>query len=143
MLEQRAVAPLLRDGILDLREIAVDIGLRLPHVGLALGERGLRLAELGGVAGDIGLGLAQGGLEGARIDDEEQIPRLDVGPVGRRLPLDEALDPGAHLDGLHRLGLAHVLAVDRDRALPHRHHRDPGRLGPRAHLRRSIAGRQP
>ena len=143
LLDERAIAPLLRPGILDLREVAVDIGLRLPHVGLALGERGLRLAELGGVAGDIGLRLAEGGLEGARIDDEEQVAGLDVGPVGRHLPLDEALDPGAHLDGLHRLRLAHVLAVDRDRALRHRHHRDRGRLGGRAHLRRPIAGHQP
>src|SRR6266850_2263089 len=62
LLEELAIAPLLSAGILDLREVALEIGLRLTHIGLALGECSLRLVERGSVAGDIGLGLAESGL---------------------------------------------------------------------------------
>ena len=114
LLEQRAIALLLGARVLELARVAVEVGLGLLHVGLALDERGLGLAELRDVAGDVGLRLAQRDLERPRVDDEEHVAGLDVGAVGRRLPLDEALDARADLDGLDRLGLAHVVAVHGD-----------------------------
>ncbi len=61
---QLAIAPLLHPRVRELGGVALDGGLRLANLGLALVQRRL--------------GLAQRGLEGTGIDDEEQIALLDV-----------------------------------------------------------------
>ncbi len=83
LLEQGAIALLLRARILELGLVALDVGLGLAHLGLALDQRRLGLAEPRAVAGDVGLRLAQRGLERAGVDDEEEIAGLDVGAIGR------------------------------------------------------------
>jgi hypothetical protein len=126
----------------ELGLITLEIGLRLAHVGLALDQRRLRLLPLGRGAGDVGLRLPQRRLERALVDDEEQVARLDGRAVGHHLPLEEALDAGAHLDRLHGLGLTDVVAVHRDRALRSGDDRDGGWPGRGADLGRAIARRE-
>ena len=59
--------------------------------------------ELGLGAFDIRLGLLDRDPIGARIDDEQEIALLDDLAFLVMDGIDEAGDPGAHLDRLHRL----------------------------------------
>ena len=96
---ERGVPLFLDLGRLHLGHVALEVGLRLQHLGLALGQRGLHLAELGAVLGHVGLGLAQRGLQRARIDGEQQRTALDVLALGEVHLLDLAGHLGLHADG--------------------------------------------
>src|SRR5438132_800338 len=82
-----ACGPLVRFRLLEL----------LPAHRLLLVERPVARGDLVGVdeprlvPDELGLGAVQGDAEGSRVDDEEDVVRLDVGAVGHRLLVDEAL----------------------------------------------------
>ena len=80
---------------------SVRVWLRTSGRGALHVERGD--FELGLGAFDIRLGLLDRDPIGARIDDEQEIALLDDLAFLEMDGIDEAGDPGAHLDRLHRL----------------------------------------
>ena len=73
--------------------------------------------ELGPRAFHIGFGLLDRELVGARIDDEQEVALLDDLAVLEMDGIDEAGDPGADLDRLHRREAAGVFVPLGDRLL--------------------------
>jgi hypothetical protein len=76
------IANLLRARVLHLREVAIDIGLRLPYVRLTLRDGGLGLMKRGGVAGDIGLAWRSAASSGRGSMVKSRSPAFTVAPSG-------------------------------------------------------------
>ena len=101
-------------------------------VEFALGEFGL-----GARIRELAVGLLGDGLEGAGIDQVEQIAGIDDGAVAKLDVGDEAADPGANLDLLDRLEPAGEFVPIGDGALDRLRDRDRRRSG-RGRRRRLV-----
>jgi hypothetical protein len=121
---QPPVAILLDDGIVVLRLVAGEVRLGLGDLRLMLGELGARLLERG--------------LEGARVDREEEVAGRDVLPLLEVDLGDLAADLGEHGHRRRRLHVADGPHPDGDVARGHLRHNDghagdtPFGLGPRS-----------
>ena len=77
------------------------------RLGLIQGQRAVELAlgefGLGARIRELAVGLFGDRLEGAGIDDIEQVAGIDEGAVAELDIGDEAADPGANLNLFHRL----------------------------------------
>ena len=132
--DQPPVAILLDHGIVVLRLVAREVGLGLGDLRLMLGELGARLLERG--------------LEGARVDGEEEVAGLDVLALLEVDPGDLAADLGEHGHRRRRLHVADGPHPHGDVARGHLRHGDghagdtPFGLGPGG-LRSSSTPRAP